>query len=135
MNISFIQIIRLLWEFPQVILSGFFFVFLSSKIKDFKEIGSSVITYAGEKWGGISLGPFIFICEKLRNERTEKHEYGHSIQSMILGPLYLPIIGIPSFLHASLFSLYCLLKKKLPKRSYYSFYTEKWADKLGKVKR
>jgi len=29
-------------------------------------------------------------------QRTLVHEYGHTIQSIILGPLYLLIIGIPS---------------------------------------
>lgn len=30
------------------------------------------------------------------SEKTIKHEYGHQLQSYILGPLYLLIIGLPS---------------------------------------
>ena len=60
----------------------------------------------------VSLGMFVFItkepyfAEKLKAEYTENelsqrllvHEYGHTIQSLILGPLYLIAMGIPSTL-------------------------------------
>lgn len=61
-----------------------------------------------------------------------KHEYGHTIQSKLLGPLYLFIIGIPSIVWASIYGT-----KLVPetKNGYYKFYTEKWADKLGQVER
>jgi hypothetical protein len=80
--------------------------------------------------GGISLGNTI-IVNKYPNTKstwnTVKHEYGHSIQSKWLGPFYLFVVGIPSILWAAWWN---------PNRgvSYYSFYTEKWADKLGEVK-
>jgi RHS repeat-associated protein len=35
------------------------------------------------------------------NGMTFQHEYGHNIQSRILGPLYLPFIALPSILSAS----------------------------------
>ena len=54
------------------------------------------------------------------------HEYGHSIQSKILGPLYLLVIGLPSIIWAGLFEKY----RNKHKISYYSFFTEKWANKL-----
>ena len=74
-----------------------------------------------------SLGLGIFIFLGYDNDRLLVHEYGHTIQSMILGPLFLPLVGIPSFIHA------CLYNRKKVKRShnYYSFYTEKWANILG----
>lgn len=78
------------------------------------------------KFGSVSLGKYI-ICSKNPSENTIKHEYGHCIQSMYLGPLYLIIIGIPSFIWACIY--------QYTNKSYYWFYTEKWADKLGKVKR
>jgi hypothetical protein len=34
------------------------------------------------------------------------HEYGHTQQSKLLGPLYPLIVGIPSLVSASLFSMY-----------------------------
>ena len=87
--------------------------------------------------GGISLGNYIFVPYKNVNPNTYqvqqyiKHEYGHCIQSKYLGPLYLFVIGIPSFIWANCFNKYRTKHNK----SYYWFYTEKWADKLGGVKR
>ena len=74
---------------------------------------------------GISLGYFI-LFDDYDNTVTEvdiKHEYGHFIQSLIFGPLYLLVIGVFSELNYRFgFS-----------KSYYDFWTEKWADKLGGV--
>ena len=51
------------------------------------------------------------------------HKSGHSVQSLILGPLYLIIIGIPSSMFAANITAWA-------KKSYYWFYTEKWADSI-----
>jgi hypothetical protein len=59
------------------------------------------------------------------------HEYGHTIQSHKLGLVYLLVIGLPSLIWAGCFEKY----RKKHGVSYYSFYTEKWADKLGGVER
>ena len=63
------------------------------------------------------------------SERILVHEYGHTIQSMILGPLFLPIIGIPSFIWETFFLFVRLRRKK--HIDYYNFYPEKWANRLG----
>ncbi|MBR6784033.1 MAG: hypothetical protein IKM32_04995 [Clostridia bacterium] len=80
--------------------------------------------------GGISLGLFVFVSNK-SNERLVRHEYGHTLQSLILGPLYLIVIGIPSFIWASL--PYFRRRRKDKSISYYSLYCEHWADILGKA--
>jgi hypothetical protein len=59
-----------------------------------------------------------------------KHEYGHSVQSAYLGPLYLFVIGIPSLIWAGFFDNW----REKHNKSYYWFYTESWADKLGGAK-
>ena len=66
-----------------------------------------------------------------------RHEFGHVIQSRILGWLYIPIILIPSFLWYCLIN--CIEKRfKIPEDKvitlYYKFYTEKWANKLVQKK-
>ena len=85
---------------------------------------------------GISLGLFIFIPPQARFYKSEKyhfskdeiqsrllvHEYSHTYQSLILGPLYLPVAGLPSI-------IWGLVKK--PDKSYFSFFVEKWANHLG----
>lgn len=84
------------------------------------------------KWqGGMSLSNTIFLpfeqTSGIWQEDYIKHEYGHTIQSKILGPLYLFVIGLPSLLWAWLGDNY----RKKHNKSYYDFYTESWANKLG----
>lgn len=79
--------------------------------------------------GSISLG--LFILGNLESENTIKHEYGHSIQSALLGVFYLLVIGLPSLMWATFGNKY----RAKTGKSYYDFYTEKWADELGEVKR
>ena len=79
---------------------------------------------------GLSLGMFVFVPRDT-SSRLLRHEYGHTIQSLILGPLYLLVIGVPSFLWASL--PVCRKRRREKGISYYSFYPERWADKMGKV--
>lgn len=60
---------------------------------------------------------------------TLVHEFGHTIQSIILGPLFLFVIGLPSLVWASLPYFQKLRQRK--NISYYWFYCEKWANNLG----
>ncbi len=64
--------------------------------------------------------------EELSN-RLLVHEYGHTIQSLILGPLFLIIIGIPS----ALWAFFGGRKRKEKQIPYGAFFTEKWANNLG----
>ena len=77
--------------------------------------------------GGIPLGECIIVGT--RQELTVRHEFGHVLQSRMLGPLYLMVIGLPSLLWA------WLGDRIAPGKSYYWFYTERWADRLGEVER
>jgi hypothetical protein len=45
---------------------------------------------------GLSLGEYIFVGIKDIEGKTIQHETGHTLQSRKLGPLYLPIVGLPS---------------------------------------
>ena len=96
----------------------------------------SIVTIVKGSWGGISLGAFIFIDAEITKTDAPKssfvnHEYGHTLQSILLGPLFLLIIGLPSLIWAGLFDEWRYKHKK----SYYWLYTENWADRLGGVKR
>lgn len=91
----------------------------------------------------VSLGMFVFVTkkpffyDKLKNAYTMEelsqrllvHEYGHTIQSLMLGPLYLIVMGIPSTLWGFLPS--CSKRRRTKQISYFSFFTEKWANHLG----
>jgi len=67
---------------------------------------------------------------------TTKHEYGHTIQSMIFGPLYLIVVGLPSVMQNI---IGVILLRRFDKHeysyAYYNRYPEKWADRLGGVEK
>ncbi|MCI8888780.1 MAG: hypothetical protein HFG70_11955 [Hungatella sp.] len=81
--------------------------------------------------GGISLGLFIFTPDSREDwcRQMAVHEYGHTWQSLLLGPLYLAAVGLPSILWARLPG--CIRMRKERGLSYSAFYTERWADYLG----
>jgi len=93
-------------------------------------------------YSSLSLGPFIFLSDKPPRDRSGQvpreeipqrllvHEYGHTVQSLILGPLYLPLVGLPSALWARLPSCQ---RKWRGNVSYFSFFTEKTANSLGEL--
>lgn len=102
-----------------------------AKIRFKNGINTPCVKYSEKMKGGISLGKYIIVTKQC-SSKTVAHEMGHTKQSMMLGPLYLLVIGLPSLLHASVgFSN----TKKGDNYLYYNFYTEKWADKLAKIKR
>ncbi len=80
--------------------------------------------------GGVSLGVFIFLYKNDVSQEAIQHERGHQKQSLMLGPLYLIVVGIPS-------AILCTATNYSPKisRNYYHYYPENWADKLGGVER
>lgn len=126
---TLIKILRWIWEFPQHLLG---FVLTRLYDVEYVETYKGVDVYMGVFPGGISLGTYIIISEQSyrdKRNRTKKHEYGHSKQSLYLGPLYLIVIGLPSLIWAGLY------KKFKREISYYEVYPENWADELGEVNR
>ncbi len=90
----------------------------------------ALATYWNRK-SSMALGMFIFL-EKNLNEQEPRilyHEYGHTFQSIVLGPLYLPLIALPSAIWAN--SARLSRYRRRTGRSYYAFYPEKWADRAG----
>jgi len=127
-NLALKRILFWVWSQPQTAIGYLiqFFVVMFNKVViiDFDAVRA---IYFGSNWGGVSLGKFIFMCkEMLFEDKYTKHEFGHSMQSLYLGPLYLLVIGLPSILRA----LYVTINPK-SSATYYNFYTEKWANYLG----
>lgn len=96
-------------------------------------IGYSFITYVDvENFGGVSIGIFIFINAKRQDEwrhNTKIHEYGHTIQSLVLGPGYLIFVALPSVIWCGLPAL--IKYRKENNVSYYKLYCEGWANLWG----
>lgn len=127
MNILLFRLWQWLWGLPQNLL-GFLLMIYHRKNRRSAYRECVVIHWGGT--GSMSLGMFLFLGNA-KDPRVLVHEYGHSIQSLILGPLYLPVIGIPSFIWCNLPQF-----RKMRKEtgvSYYRFYPESTANDLGKL--
>lgn len=128
------EIILYIWQLPQNLL-GLILLLIYQHEKEYHKLNGRTFYYTNEMSSGISLGNYIIMNREDREDGM-KHEYGHTIQSRILGPFYLIIIGIFSGL-GNLYDRYFHKYWKY-KDSYIWYYNqpwEKWADKLGKVNR
>lgn len=128
------NIIKTIWELPQNLLG--FIVTKVTKANKYCTYGTANV-YSWTVSGGMSLGKYIFIPFKVDTpmlygvEQYIKHEYGHTLQSSYLGWFYLLVIGLPSLIWCGCCGKY----RRKHGISYYDFYTEKWADRLGGVER
>ena len=121
-----VNILCWVWCLPQTLTALILRVFVKVYTKE--KYKNAVVYKCNLKSGSISLGNKIFLCvSHWEDAETLKHEYGHCKQSLILGWLYLVVIGLPSF-------IWCNIIHQKTKKNYYWFYTEKWANKLGGVK-
>lgn len=114
-----------IWQLPQNLVGLLFLLFIRGEVKH--RLGSIKFYYAKTFPGGITLGEYIIVGTK--KEKTVRHEFGHVKQSRILGPLYLPVIGLPSVIHAGINGIINCCDKS--PYGYYHLYTEAWANKLG----
>lgn len=121
-----LDVILFIWQLPQNIL-GLFLLLIYRK-SELMEIGGVKVFFNETFHGGVSLGSFIFVSTQDRF--TSMHEHGHQIQSMIFGPLYLILVGLPSIIWAAIYGT-----KICPRthNGYYKFFIERSADKLGGV--
>ena len=139
MKVILYIIIQCTWGILQTLL-GFMVFLINIKNKHYFYHGA-IVTERNMP-SSVSLGMFVFtttnpmkdkrivnrIPDEELSQRLLVHEYGHTIQSLILGPLYLIVMGIPS-------TLWGFLPYYQHKRnngvSYFTFFTEKWANFLG----
>lgn len=162
-SIFYFICVTLIWQFPQTI-GGFFllmFLYITRQVtREEKFKNKRVIRVVHTcPIGAVSFGEIIILRERweMLSPQVKNHEYGHSIQSVIIGPLYLIVIGIPSLLLNSFQAFkFKKVEKELLKKhgsktwqyyteletrrtyyltEYYKFYTEAWADFIGGVVR
>jgi hypothetical protein len=117
------SILLYLWSLPQNLLGLLLRAIYNGNDSQYED---AIVRRSTKMKGGISLGRYIII-NQWSTKDTVMHEYGHCLQSKMLGPLYLLVVGLPSLLHAA----FCPCKR----HSYYDVFPENWADKLGGVKR
>ncbi len=101
---------RWTWELPQTATGKLF-----SHTRNFFGGVDNVDYYGGatlvnkndnsrERWG-LTLGPYINSKNLVADPYTDdvfRHEYGHTLQSRLVGPLYLTSVGLPSLVGAFL---------------------------------
>ncbi|NLZ25367.1 MAG: hypothetical protein GX891_02800 [Clostridiales bacterium] len=137
----FYTLAQIIWGFPQT-LAGFM-VFLFT-IGCPRKIFHGAVCTSWKLKSSLSLGLFIFVTDdpffRYRSQKDKYsydefrnmiavHEYGHTIQSLIWGPLYLLTVGAPSFIWANV--PYFKKKRESKKISYFDVYPESQANKLG----
>ena len=122
------EILKFFWQLPQVIVAFIYYWYLRYKdgILDTCTFQGAIVFIKRKSCGSVTLGNHIFLSP-MATDTTVKHEWGHTRQSLILGPLYLVVIGIPSIIWAATH------RTIAPNTSYFDFFTEKWANKLGDV--
>lgn len=122
-----VMLLQCTWGIAQTLLGAIVFL---KFIRYPHRIYRGCIDTRWDSRGGMSLGLFIFTPDEEtdRAEKVRVHEYGHCIQSIVLGPLYL-IVGLISVSWAN---LPCFVKlrreKKIP---YTACFVESWASKWG----
>lgn len=117
--------LQAVWGLPQT-LAGLVMLCANRRCKRTRYRAAYVTTW--KKQQGLSLGPFIFVPPQSPRQLIV-HEYGHTVQSLILGPLYLPLIGLPSVVWACVPALGRW--RRAHHMSYYALPTERWANALG----
>ena len=131
------------WEAPQKALAHIVKWVTKAELITGDTSDSDTHLYLWNLKSGLSLSNHIFlprssfdkplweVLDSTWHMNYNHHEYGHTLQSRKLGPVYLFVIGLPSIIWAGCFKWY----RKKYNKSYYSFPTESWADKLGGVER
>lgn len=135
---AFLKALAYIWQLPQNLVALVLLVYYNDAMKkDLSEDAGISLHITDKMPSGVSLGNYI-ILNPTSSEDMDclNHELGHCIQSRLLGWLYLPLIGLPSLLG----NVYDRLFHKDWEYSravkwYYNQPWEKWADKLGGVRR
>lgn len=87
------SVLKYIWQLPQNIIALIYLSYLivENQIPAITKY-KGIKVYTKYSSGSVTLGNYIFISPRA-TKNTIKHEYGHTRQSLYLGPLYLIIIG------------------------------------------
>lgn len=116
---------------PGLLVTGFCILFLKGKVH---KNGWSYIVEIGGDWGGLDLGA-VALCGNYSEtntywfEHTRRHEFGHSLQNLIFGPLMIFIVWIPSAIRYHYQNW--RTRKGLPNKDYDSIWFEGTATRWG----
>lgn len=125
-------IVQWTWGLPVNIVGGIAYLICTKILKrKHSKFGYANIVYLPWKSGGLSMGLFIFMKDRegVNNwtYNTRIHEYGHTWQCLLLGPLYYIVIALPSVIWCTFFGKF----REKHNISYYKLYCEGWANNWG----
>ena len=128
-------LIQWTWGLPQNLIGLLLLPFLRGKRRFFH--GALITEYKRLSFtknrSGFSLGMFIYIPETW-SEHDKKHlsvhEYGHTVQSLYLGPFYLLAVGLPSVIWCARYARR-LERYRMRGVRYTDRFPENEADRLG----
>lgn len=125
----FYWFIQFTWGLPLTLAGGILALLLIARGVKPQKFAYAIYFACGEHWGGLNLGGFFFV-QKDADTSIKSHEYGHSLQNLLLGPLTPFLVTIPSALRYH----YRRWKraKGHPLPPYDQFWCEGWATKWGK---
>ena len=126
-NNIFLRILTEIWQLPQHIIA---YVIMLVNCKSIKPMTNrdGILYYLVDNLfnSGISLGNYIFLdSDGYYDYKTIKHEHGHQIQSLILGPLYLIVIGLPSIIGNIVYRIKRMYFRKNCKRYKYNIFKKR----------
>lgn len=130
---------QLAWEAPQSALGAALFLacVAARRVEEVELEGDRVVCRVDGL--GVSLGHFVFHFAGAApgfapDPLMRRHELGHTHQSRALGPLYLPLVGVPSVSRVAYARLYLRLTGRRW-TGYFDGWPERQADALGGVRR
>ncbi len=121
-----IRFVLFIWQLPQNLLGLGVLLYYYLRYRKVHPAGNGIFLSHQFCSGGVCLGDIIILKSNQDCDFSRRHELGHRRQSMMLGPLYLLIVGLPSV---------CInIASRFSPRisdSYYRYFPENWANKLG----
>ena len=126
-------LLQFTWGLPQNLVGLIAFLVMRKTCRH-DRFHNAFVTYVqtAKPFGGVSLGIFIFVNADRTEEwlhDTRIHEYGHTIQSIVLGPIWPFVIALPSVIWGNFPPLFRYRTEK--DVSDYALYCEGWANLWG----
>lgn len=125
-------ILTFTWGIISVILGSIVALFAIVTGHKPKRFGPCVMFVMGKHWGGLSLSPFIFVSKNAEIDPTKAtmcHEFGHTLQNCILGPLVIFFVYIPSAVRYWIY--WIRASRGLYLWDYYGVWFERTASECG----
>jgi hypothetical protein len=122
----------IVWTLIGLLVLAFVYVFMYEHVIIKKVSGRIAIIFREKTFGGISLG-IVYMVDAYNRIETHKHEIGHTVQNIVYGPLFIPLVAIPSGIR---YQLWPMIRQRTFDRtgkypSYHSIWFEKQANEWG----